>query len=129
MNPEIVYSDASSLPIPDEKPKFPVVSDAYQQWSGSGAGQTFRQELCTGKDAVYSREYRLRHDLIEVEQKRRDRKKAKTILGRFEKKAKCFKRAYVTRVKHHLSKGRSVVDIVIRERIPASVVQQIVDSL
>lgn len=34
-----------------------------------------------------------------------------------------------TRIAHHLSKGRSIADIVIRENAPASLVQQLVKSM
>jgi len=85
--------------------------------------------------AVRTRVRRLLNDAYDescaLQKKRsRDSKKAKAVLEFASGKASPNRSKYLTtRIAHHLSRGRSIADIVVRENAPVSLVKQLIAAM
>lgn len=89
----------------------------------------------TSKLAVYQRQRRLLSDDAEDKanastKKHRRNAKAKKLAEKFKASTLCrFTKALTARVRRHLSKGRDVSDIAIREMVMVSDVQRIIEEI
>ena len=89
----------------------------------------------TSKTAVYMRQRRLLSDELEdkanaATKKSQRKAKAKKLVSKFKASNTCRNQnALTARVKHHLSKGRDVSDIAIREMVMVSDVQRIIEAI
>ena len=88
--------------------------------------------------AVYSRNRRLTNEVandahIVSNRKTKNKAKARKVLlhatGQDVQNNKNRQKYLTTRIAHHLSRGRSIADIVIRENAPVSLVQQLVKAM
>ena len=88
--------------------------------------------------AIYQRTMRLTDDKVDASRKvqsarYRNKKKAEKIIKKANGESAFYNttrnKYLTTRIAHHLSRGRSIADIVIRENAPVSLVQKLVNEM